>query len=199
MRIVARLIGKRDPRPCSTKTFVDIGELINPGSPEVGMRRALRVGVRHVPWNDRHDIQVLIGDHGCGHELLPLTGYASKAEVAAKARNKDDFSAMVAAVQGGMVPGGRYEFVDGSERKTIDANLAEMRSLFDQFETVSAMDRDAKFKLYVDQENVDAILARRDDRRLICKSERPVGSLIPSEPAAPTARSGVTGRTRRMK
>lgn len=114
-----------------------------------------------------------------GMFLLPLAVYANNTKVEVKAQNKADFSAVVTAVKAAMVPGGRYEFVDSSERKTVDANLAEMRSLFDQFETVSAMDKDAKFKLYVDQENVNAILTRRDDRRLICTSERPMGSLIP--------------------
>lgn len=114
-----------------------------------------------------------------GMFLWPLAACASKSEIAAKAQNKADFSAVETAVKAEMLPGGRYEFVDNSERRTIDTNLAEMQSLFDQFETVSAMGKDAKFKLYVDQENVDAILTRRDDRRLICTSERPMGSLIP--------------------
>ena len=114
-----------------------------------------------------------------GMLLLPLAGNANKSEVAVKAQNKADFSAVVTAVKAEMVPGGRYEFVNSSERKKVEANLAEMRSLFNQFGTVSVMDKDAKFKLYVDQENVNAILTQRDDRRMICQSERPTGSLIP--------------------
>lgn len=104
---------------------------------------------------------------------------ASKAQPVVKADTKADFSAVVAAVKKEMVPGGRYEFVSSSERQTIDASLGEMQSLFDRFETVAAMDKDAKFQLYVDQENVNSILTHRDDRRLICKSERPIGSLLP--------------------
>lgn len=111
--------------------------------------------------------------------IAPGFAVANNSKPQVKADTKAEFGNVVAAVKREMVPGGRYEFVDSSERKTIDANLAEMQSLFDQFGTVSAMDKDAKFKLYVNQENVDAILTRRDDRRLICKSERPMGSLIP--------------------
>ncbi|HWU76537.1 MAG TPA: hypothetical protein VN043_08525 [Rhodanobacter sp.] len=111
--------------------------------------------------------------------IAPGSAFANDSKPQIKADTKAEFGDVVAAVQGEMVPGGRYEFVDSSERRTIDANLAEMRSLFDQFGTVSAMDKDAKFKLYVDQENVNAILTRRDDRRMICTSERPMGSLIP--------------------
>ena len=111
--------------------------------------------------------------------LAPGVSRASASKGAIKAENQTDFAAVVAAVKKEMVPGGRYEFVSSSERKTIDANLAEMRSQFDQFGTVAAMDKDTKFQLYVDQENVNAILTHRDDRRIICKSELPLGSLLP--------------------
>lgn len=115
-----------------------------------------------------------------GLALFPWgTACASKAQPVVKADTKADFTAVVAAVKREMVPGGRYEFVSSSERQTIDASLGEMQSLFDRFETVAEMDKDAKFQLYVDQENVNAILTHRDDRRMVCKSERPIGSLLP--------------------
>lgn len=111
--------------------------------------------------------------------LAPGLSRARAAEAAIKADNKADFTAVVADVKAKMIPGGRYEFVSRSERSTIDTSLAEMQSFFDKFGTVAAMDKDTKFQLYVDQEDVNAILTRRDDRRMICKSERPMGSLIP--------------------
>lgn len=111
--------------------------------------------------------------------VLPCVSVASAAPGAIKAESKADFGEMITAVRKEMVPGGRYEFVSSSERKTIDDKLADMQSLFDRFETVSAMDKDAKFQLYVDQEDVNAILTHRDDRRMVCVSERPIGSLIP--------------------
>jgi len=111
--------------------------------------------------------------------VAPGVAIASNLPPAVKADTKAAFIDVAAAVKGAMVPGGRYEFVDSSERKTIETNLVEMRSLFDQFGAVSAMDKDAKFKLYVDQENVNAILTHRDDRRMVCESARPMGSLIP--------------------
>lgn len=110
---------------------------------------------------------------------LPCTSLAGATPAAIKAESRADFGDMVTAVKKEMLPGGRYEFVSSSERRTIDARLAEMQSLFNRFETVSAMDKDAKFQLYVDQEDVNAILTHRDDRRMVCVSERPIGSLIP--------------------
>lgn len=115
-----------------------------------------------------------------GIVLLPLgTVYASKIEPAVKADTKDAFNAVAAQVRKEMVPGGRYEFIQPAERNTVDTGLTDMQALFDKYGTVAGMDKDAKFKLYLDQENVNAILTRRDDRRIICKSERPMGSLLP--------------------
>lgn len=115
-----------------------------------------------------------------GMTLLPLGAvYAYKTEVIVKAENKDDFSAMVAAVRQQMVAGGRYEFVDGSERHDVNARFGDMQSLFDKYSTVDQMDADAKARLFEDQETINAILTRRDDKRLVCKSERPIGSLLP--------------------
>ena len=110
--------------------------------------------------------------------LTPSLSRAAAAEAAIKADNNADFTAVVAAVKAEMVAGGRYEFVSSSERNKIDTSLTEMQSFFDKFGTVAAMDKDSKFQLYVEQEDVNAILTRRDDRRMVCTSERPMGSLI---------------------
>jgi len=112
--------------------------------------------------------------------LLPLVAaYASKTEVVVKAENKDDFGAVVAAVHQQMAPGGHWEFVDSTERKDIDGKFGEMQALFDKYGSVDKMDVDSKATLYTDQEDINAILTRRDSRKLVCKSERPIGSLLP--------------------
>lgn len=111
--------------------------------------------------------------------LHTMVAYAYKTEVIVKADNKDDFSAVVAAIHQQMVPGGRYEFVDAVERNQIDTNFSEMQSLFEKFGTVAQMNQAAKVRLFNDQEAINAILTRRDDKRLICRSMPPTGSLIP--------------------
>lgn len=111
--------------------------------------------------------------------LLPLAVYASKTETIVKAQNKDDFTTMVAAVHQQMAPGGHWEFVDSLERKDIDGTFNDMQGLFDKYVTVEQMDKNAKVQLYADQQHVNDILTKRDSRRLVCKSERPVGSLLP--------------------
>lgn len=117
-----------------------------------------------------------------GMVLLPLgAASASKIESAVKADNKAAFTEVMDAVQKQMVPGGRYEFTDSAERADVDAKLNDMKALFDQHGTVEQMDAPTKARLLTDQEDVNAILTRRDDRRVICKSERPIGSLLPKQ------------------
>lgn len=112
--------------------------------------------------------------------LLPLgAACASKIEPAVKADTKADFTAVAAAVESAMVPGGRYEFVDTSERKEVASHFSAMQASFDKYGSVEQMDSATRAQLYTDQEAVNAILTQRDDRRVICKSERPIGSLLP--------------------
>lgn len=105
--------------------------------------------------------------------------YAYKTKVIVKAENKNDFTAVVAAVHQQMQPGGRYEFVDRIERQKIDGNFADMQSLFDRYDTVDQMDESTKVQLFNHQEAINAILTRRDDKRMVCESVAPLGSHIP--------------------
>lgn len=113
-----------------------------------------------------------------GTLLLQTAIVYAKADVVVKAENKADFSAVVAAIHQQMAPGGRYEFVDKSERAQIDTNFGEMQSLFDKYSAVGQMPQPAKVQLFNDQETVNAILTHRDANRRICSSEAPIGSLI---------------------
>ncbi len=105
--------------------------------------------------------------------------HAKKLEGVVKADHKDDFAAGVAAVHQQMQQGGRYEFTSPSERQKIDENFTEMQTLFDKYGTLAQMDQAAKIQLFNDQEAVNAILTRRDDKRLVCESVAPIGSHIP--------------------
>lgn len=114
--------------------------------------------------------------------LLPLgAAVASTTKPSVKADNKAAFTAVSTAVQSEMRPGGRYEFLDSAEHDTVTKRLSDMQALFDSYGTVAQMDNNARAQLLADQEDVNAILTRRDDRRMVCKSERPVGSLIPQQ------------------
>lgn len=97
-----------------------------------------------------------------------------------KADTKDNFAAVVAAIHQQMAPGGRWQYVDRSERESIDTEFADMTDLFDRFGTVAQMDQNARDQLYKDQEIVNDILTRRDGNRVICRNEEHIGSHIPT-------------------
>lgn len=120
-----------------------------------------------------------------GAALLQVGAVYAKTEVIVKAENKDDFTAVVAAVHQQMQPGGRYEFVDKGEREKVDASFTDMQSLFDKYGTTAQMNQDTKIQLFNDQEAVNAILTRRDDKRLVCESVAPLGSHIPRTTCRP--------------
>ncbi|MBN8736932.1 MAG: hypothetical protein J0H27_11770 [Xanthomonadales bacterium] len=96
-----------------------------------------------------------------------------------KADSKENFEAIVAAIHQQMQPGGRWQYIDNSERTTIDGSFADMGKLYDQFGSVDKMDQAGKVRLLADQSTVNAILTKKDGDRLICQSEIPVGSHLP--------------------
>jgi len=106
-------------------------------------------------------------------------GAATKADPAVNADTKESFAAVSEWVRKEMSAGGRYEHVTASERKTVDARLDEMAGLLDRYGSVAQMSEAEKTRMFNDQEEVNAILAKRDGDRMICKSVAPVGSHIP--------------------
>ena len=96
------------------------------------------------------------------------------------ADTKDNFEAVVLAIQQQMQPGGRFSFVDSRGRQTVENRFADMRTLFDQFGTVDKMNSAAQTKLMDDQNAINEVLARYDNNRVICRNEVPVGTHFPT-------------------
>lgn len=112
--------------------------------------------------------------------MLQTAGvHASGNEAIVKAQTKADFAVIAGEVQKQLQPGGRFEFATAKERAEINANIADMQSLYDKFGSVAAMDQSSKLKLFNDQEALNATLTRRDDKRLVCEHVAPLGSNIP--------------------
>lgn len=103
----------------------------------------------------------------------------AKGKPVVRADTKENFEAIEAAISQQMQPGGRWQYIDSGERKTIDGSFADMGTLYDRYGSVEKMDQPARMRLLADQSTVNAILTRRDGERLICKSELPVGSHLP--------------------
>lgn len=101
---------------------------------------------------------------------------ADKMDVVTKGDTKDNFEAVAAAVRKQMGPGGYYQYVQNDERQTVETRLDDMQALFNRRNTVDQMTADEKVQLANDQEAINAILAKRDSRRVICQRVQPTGS-----------------------
>ena len=110
--------------------------------------------------------------------LTPCSAKENYHEKQVNADTKEAFADISQNVRREMDHGGKYEFVPADERAKIDKSFGEMTALFDQYGTVSAMNQDAKVKLFNDQEIVNSILTKRDRDRVICTNQAPIGSHI---------------------
>jgi hypothetical protein len=102
-----------------------------------------------------------------------------KPQPAVNADNKETFATVSGWVHKEMNTGGRYEHLTTSERGAVDTKLTEMGELLEKHGSVASMTDDEKTRMFNSQEQVNAILAKRDGDRMICKSVAPVGSHIP--------------------
>ena len=104
---------------------------------------------------------------------------ADKSAPAVNASDKESFATVAEWVRTQMKDGGRYAETNASERTRVNTRLDEMAVLFESKSSVDQMSTDQKVTLLNSQEEVNAILGKRDGDRLICKRERPIGSNIP--------------------
>lgn len=101
---------------------------------------------------------------------------AEKLDPALQAVTKEKFDDQAAAIRQQMKPGGRWEFVDSEERSRVNSRLDEIASLLASSASADELSRDDKGKLLEAQEDVNAILTKKDGRRLICQQVAPTGS-----------------------
>jgi hypothetical protein len=101
-------------------------------------------------------------------------------EPAVNANSKDAFLTVSSWVRGQMQDGGRYSYVTPSERTRVNQRLDEMSGIFEKVPAVDQMSDADKFKMFNYQEEVNGILAKHDNERVICKNVKPIGSNIPT-------------------
>ena len=104
-----------------------------------------------------------------------------KTPPAVNAATKDSFTEVAAWVRQEMDEGGRYSYVTGTERAKVNATLNTMATLFEKVPTVALMNDQQKTEMFNNQGEVNGILTRRDNDRLICKNVIPVGTHIPNK------------------
>ncbi|MEO5626978.1 MAG: hypothetical protein ABIQ70_13300 [Dokdonella sp.] len=110
----------------------------------------------------------------------PLVAVAGeKPEAAVNASSKDDFQTVAVWVRKEMTPGGRYSYVSDAERGTVNRELDNMNLMFEKNGDVAHMNDQQKTQMFNSQEQVNSLLSKHDNERLICKTEMPIGSHIP--------------------
>ncbi|MGB0133682.1 hypothetical protein [Dokdonella sp.] len=93
----------------------------------------------------------------------------------------EKFQLLVVTIQEEMVPGERYEFLSTYNRNAVNQNLEIMQQMLIRAGSVANMDESTQLKLFSIQEEVNGILARNADDRLVCTYVAPVGSHIPKK------------------
>jgi hypothetical protein len=102
-----------------------------------------------------------------------------KPEASVNASSKDDFQTVAVWVRKEMTPGGRYSYVTDTERSAVNKELDNMNRLFEQNADVAHMNDQQKTQMFNSQEQVNSLLGKHDNERLVCKNELPIGSHIP--------------------
>ncbi|MGB0133683.1 hypothetical protein [Dokdonella sp.] len=108
----------------------------------------------------------------------PLSAKKSQEE-AVVADTPEKFELLVLAIRQEMAPGKRYEFLSRRNRDTVNHQLDLMQQMLVKAGSVSNMSDESRVKLFSMQEEVNGILARNAEDRLVCTHVAPVGSHIP--------------------
>jgi hypothetical protein len=90
----------------------------------------------------------------------------------------DKFAEQTQRIHTDMQVGGRYEFTNPTDRRSVDRLLGQMAAMLQGAGSVEAMNHDMRIVLFNDQEEVNGILKHNDSNRLVCESRAPIGSNI---------------------
>ncbi len=90
----------------------------------------------------------------------------------------EKFDLLVTAIQQEMAPGKRYEFLNKDNRQVVNDSLDRMGEMLTRAGSVDAMTAEQKAQLFNIQENVNGLLAKNADDRLVCTHSSPTGSHI---------------------
>jgi hypothetical protein len=91
----------------------------------------------------------------------------------------DKFTQVATQIRGQMATGGRYEFINASDKGKVEADLNSMAMSLQKSGSVAAMSQPEQVQLFNTQEHLNGILTHSDSNRLVCEHRAPVGSNIP--------------------
>lgn len=101
---------------------------------------------------------------------------ATKGFIDAKKVKPEQIGQVAEIVESEMAPGGRFGDVSAAERAQVSALLVEMQQIVAGKQTLKDLNEDERVALINAQERANAILAKRDGERLICKRRQLVGT-----------------------
>jgi hypothetical protein len=116
--------------------------------------------------------------------LMLLAGSSAWAdEVVKKPVNTADtpekLQAVIDSIHAEMAQDKRYEFINPSQRRDVDADFAKMMSLLAKAGTASALKESDRVALFNAQEHANGILTHSDRNRLVCERTLKMGSNLP--------------------
>lgn len=110
--------------------------------------------------------------------LLPSGAHAAKNDDDTRfvdSARQEQFADQAAAIRQQMKAGGRFEYVSAAERQEVEHQLGIIENLLAR-RTGDRLGENDQLDLLAAQETANAILTRRDGRRLICEHTAPTGS-----------------------
>lgn len=103
--------------------------------------------------------------------LLLLGGIALAAPEPYLTRTKVEparFGQLIQTLRVEMAPGGRFAYVTPAERDRIEGSLERMRAALEGKATLADLDERERLSVFNAQEEVNAILTKRDAERVLC-------------------------------
>jgi len=116
--------------------------------------------------------------------LMMLAGSSAMADEVVKkpvdtADTPEKLQAVIDAIHGEMAQNKRYEFINPTQRRDVDADFAKMMALMTKAGSVSAMKEGDRVALFNAQEHANGILTHSDRNRLVCERVPKMGSNLP--------------------
>lgn len=111
--------------------------------------------------------------------LAAQAAAAEQAEAVLTAQTKVSFDKQADGIRAQIGPGGRYQFIKDEEKHTVEQRLGAIAAILDKHADGSKVSADEKVQIVNAQEEVNAILAQRDSKRLVCERRAPTGSHRP--------------------
>ncbi|HSX60441.1 MAG TPA: hypothetical protein VLF18_09610 [Tahibacter sp.] len=111
---------------------------------------------------------------------------------------QESFEEQVAAIRVEMKDGGRFEFLKGKEKREVEKQFSAIAKVLEARMNAKLDDQDM-LAIYAAQETANAILTKKDGRRMICENSAPTGTNVKELQCATLAdRERAHKETRRM-